>query len=73
MGVLLGNGVRLGPNAEVMAAGEGIETILSLCITMPAMSVIAALLAAHLAALIAPPQLRRLYLAVDRDAAAKTP
>lgn len=69
MGALAGNGVRFGPHAEVMAVGEGIETMLSLRMTMPAMSMIAALSAAHLAALIPPPQSRRLYIAVDRDSA----
>ncbi len=69
MGALAGNGVRFGPSAEIMAAGEGVETMLSLRMATPTMSMIAALSAAHLAALIPPPQLRRLYIAVDRDAA----
>ncbi|MFZ5617892.1 MAG: DUF7146 domain-containing protein [Pseudomonadota bacterium] len=68
MGALAGNGVRIGPHAEVVAVGEGIETMLSLRMAMPEMSMIAALSAAHLAAFIPPPQLRRLYIAVDRDA-----
>jgi hypothetical protein len=71
MGALAGNGVRFGPHAEVMAAGEGIETMLSLRMTMPKMSMIAALSSAHLAALIPPPQLRRLYVAADGDAAGR--
>lgn len=71
MGALAGNGVHFGPHAEVMAAGEGIETMLSLRTAMPAMSMIAALSAAHLVALIPPPQLRRLYIATDRDAAGR--
>ena len=41
MGDLLGNAVRFGTGAEVMAAGEGIETILSLRQVMPAMPMIA--------------------------------
>lgn len=45
--------------------------MLSLRMAMPTMSMIAALSAAHLTALIPPPQLRRLYIAVDRDAAGR--
>jgi len=71
MGVLSGNGVRFGPHAEVMAVGEGIETMLSLRMAMPTMSMIAALSAAHLAALVPPAQLRRLYIAADGDAAGR--
>jgi hypothetical protein len=69
MGDLLGHGVRIGGSAEVMAAGEGIETMLSLRQPMPALPVIAALSSAHLAALAFPPAVRRLYIARDRDAA----
>ncbi|MBY0422299.1 MAG: toprim domain-containing protein, partial [Parvularculaceae bacterium] len=68
MGALAGNGVRFGLNAEVMAAGEGVETMLSLRMALPTMSMIAALSAAHLAALVPPAQLRRLYIAADGDA-----
>lgn len=71
MGALAGNGVRFGPHAEVMAVGEGIETMLSLRMAMPRMSMIAALSAAHLAALVPPVQLRRLYIAADGDAAGR--
>lgn len=69
MGLLAGNGVRFGTNADVMVVGEGIETVLSLRMAMPSLSMIAALSAAHLAAFMPPPQLRRLYIAVDRDSA----
>jgi len=69
MGALLGNGVRFGAPAEVMAAGEGIETILSLRQAMQALPAIAALSAAHLAAIVFPPCTRRLYVALDRDPA----
>ena len=68
MGALAGNGVRFGPHAEVMAVGEGIETMLSLRIAMPTLSMIAALSAAHLAAFVPPVRLRRLYIAADSDA-----
>jgi hypothetical protein len=69
MGYLLGNGVRFGIAQEVMAAGEGIETILSLRSAIPTMPMVAALSANHLAALLLPATLRRLYVARDRDSA----
>lgn len=69
MGSLLGNAVRFGPAGEVMAAGEGIETILSLRMALPAMPMMAALSAAHLSAIQFPNTLRRLYIARDADAA----
>jgi hypothetical protein len=69
MGELLGNAVRFGVGGEVMAAGEGIETILSLRGFMPSMPMAAALSAAHLAALLFPDTLRRLYIVRDNDLA----
>lgn len=69
MGNLLEHGVRFGVADDVMAAGEGIETMLSLRIVVPALPMVAALSANHLAALLLPPSLRRLYVARDRDAA----
>ena len=51
MGRLLGNAVRFGEPAEVMAAGEGIETVLSLLSLFPALPMAAGLSAAHLAAI----------------------
>lgn len=69
MGHLLGAGVRFGLASEVMAFGEGIETILSLREIAPALPLVAGLSAAHLAALNFPDPLRRLYIARDRDAA----
>ena len=69
MGYLLGNGVRFGIAHDVMAAGEGIETILSIRSVLPTMPMVAALSANHLAALLLPATLRRLYLARDRDTA----
>ena len=71
MGVLAGNGVRFGPHDDVMAVGEGVETMLSLRTAMPTLSMIAALSAAHLAALVPPVQLRRFYIAADGDAAGR--
>jgi len=71
MGHLLGNGVRFGAASPVMAAGEGIETILSLVCAVPTMRSVAALSAAHLGALAFPPGLRRLYVAREPDAAGR--
>jgi hypothetical protein len=69
MGLLLGHGVRFGTAGEVLAAGEGIETTLSLRAALADMPLIAALSAGHLGALAFPPGLRRLYVARDNDAA----
>jgi hypothetical protein len=69
MGHLLGNAVRFGIALDVMAAGEGIETMLSLRSVTPTMPTVAALSANHLAALVLPPTLRRLYIARDNDPA----
>lgn len=71
MGHLLGHGVRFGLGDDVMAAGEGIETMLSLRSVMPTLPMVAALSANHLAALLLPPTLRRLYLARDDDEAGR--
>lgn len=69
MGHLLGHAVRFGPASDVMAAGEGIETMLSLRCVMPSMPMVAALSAAHLAAILFPATLRRLYIVRDDDPA----
>ncbi|MGV7215142.1 DUF7146 domain-containing protein [Bradyrhizobium sp. UFLA05-112] len=69
MGDLLGNAVRFGTADDVLVAGEGIETMLSLRRATPALPAAAALSANHVAALLLPLQLRRLYIARDRDAA----
>jgi hypothetical protein len=69
MGELLGHAVRFGTAHDVMAAGEGIETMLSLKQIMPDMPLAAGLSAAHLAAMRLPQTLRRLYIARDDDAA----
>ena len=75
LGGLLGNAVRFafpvcGP-LSVMAAGEGLESILSLSHVMPAMPMAAALTANHLAAFELPPGCERLYIAADADAAGR--
>jgi Toprim domain len=77
MGHLLGNGVRLGLTQPapgkpgVITAGEGLETMLSLRCVLPDMPMIAALSATHLAALVPPPGLKRLYVARDNDRAGR--
>jgi hypothetical protein len=67
MGRLLGHGVRLGDASDILAAGEGLETMLSLRVVLPALPIVAALSATHLAAFIPPSGLRRLYIARDND------
>lgn len=69
MGHLLGNAVRFGVADDVIAAGEGIETLLSLRCVMPTLPMNAALSAAHLAAILFPATLRRLYIVRDDDPA----
>ena len=69
MGHLLGHGVRFGVANDVIAAGEGIETMLSLRSILPNMPMVAALSANHLAALLFPLTLRRLYIVRDSDPA----
>ncbi len=67
MGHLLGHGVRFGVPTDIMAAGEGLETMLSLRSALPTLPTLAALSAHHLAAILFPATLRRLYVARDRD------
>jgi hypothetical protein len=70
LGPLLGCGVRFGrvtSVSPVMIAGEGIETVLSLRLATPALPMISAGSANHLAAILYPPALQRLYISVDGD------
>lgn len=69
MGNILGAAIRFGQCEDVMAAGEGIETILSVREALPTLPMAAATSSSHLAAILFPPGLRRLYVARDRDAA----
>jgi hypothetical protein len=69
LGHLLGHGVRFGIASDVMAAGEGLETMLSLRSALPHLPGLAALSANHLSAVLFPAALRRLYIARDRDPA----
>ena len=72
MGDLIGHAVRFGGVEDVFGAGEGIETTLSLRAVLPLMPLVAALSAGHLAALLFPPTLRRLYIARDNDPAGRS-
>ncbi|WP_184064382.1 DUF7146 domain-containing protein [Sphingosinicella soli] len=69
MGDLLGHAVRFGAASDVLAAGEGIETMLSLRCVLPTLPMVAALSAAHLSGILFPDTLRRLYIARDDDPA----
>ena len=69
LGHLLGHAVRFGTPTDVAAAGEGIETVLSLRAALPGLPLMAALTAGHLAAIAFPPTLRRLYILRDNDPA----
>lgn len=69
MGDLLGHAVRFGPATDLLGVGEGIETTLSIREALPGLPVAAALSAAHLAAILFPPALRRLYIMRDSDPA----
>ncbi len=69
MGNLLGHAVRFGMADDVLAAGEGIETVLSIREALPALPLAAALSANHLAAILFPPGLRVLYILRDADPA----
>ena len=69
MGHLLGNGVRFRVAADVMAAGEGIETMLSVRSVLRDLPMVAALSANHLATILFGVTLRRLYVVCDNDPA----
>src|SRR5690606_36900877 len=69
MGELRGHGVRFGAAGDMLAAGEGIETVLSVRRVLPGMPILSALSVEHLAAILFPPMLRRLYILCGRDPA----
>ncbi|MEP3073830.1 toprim domain-containing protein [Maricaulis sp.] len=69
MGAWRGHGVHFGRVVDRVVAGEGLETVLSLRKALPHLPAVAALSAPHLAALILPAGLKRLYIAVDADKA----
>jgi hypothetical protein len=66
-GDILGNGIRFGVADDVLAAGEGLETVLSLRSPLPTIPVLAATGSAHLAAIHFPPRLRTLLVIRDND------
>jgi len=68
LGEIAGHGVRFGTADDIMAAGEGLETVLSVRTILPAMPMAAVLSANHLAVFRPPLTLRRLYVAKDNDA-----
>lgn len=67
LGVQLGGGVRLGFVGDVLAVGEGLETMLSLRSALPRLPMLAGLSASHLSALELPSRVRRVYIARDND------
>lgn len=69
LGAIAGNGIRVGACGGVLAAGEGLETMLSLREALPGIPIVAATSASHLSALILPSGMQRLYVARERDAA----
>jgi hypothetical protein len=69
LGGLASHGVRFGTAHDVMAAGEGLETVLSVRTAVSAMPMAAALSSSHLAVFRPPYTLRRLYIAQDNDPA----
>lgn len=71
MGRLLGHAVRFGRAEDVLAAGEGLESVLSVRQALPRLPAAAALSAGHLAALLLPASVQRLYIVLDDDPAGR--
>jgi hypothetical protein len=69
LGEIAGHGVWFGAADDVMATGEGLETVLSVRTAVPAMPMAAALSSGHLGMFRPPYTLRRLYIAQDNDPA----
>ncbi|MEM7683238.1 MAG: toprim domain-containing protein [Pseudomonadota bacterium] len=69
MGNLLGHAVRFGSPTDILAVGEGLETVLSLRLALYDLPIAGALSGNHLAAFDPPTDLRRLYIAIDNDEA----
>jgi len=69
MGHLLGHAVRFSAAEDVLAAGEGLETVLSIRAALPTLPLAAALSSNHLAAMLFPAGLRVLYILRDADPA----
>ena len=71
MGLINGQGIRIGKMNGIVAIGEGLETMLSLRAVLHELPVIAAGSANHLGALLLPDRLRRLYVTEDDDPAGR--
>ncbi|MEC5291908.1 MULTISPECIES: DUF7146 domain-containing protein [unclassified Aurantimonas] len=69
MGNLLGNAVRFGAPGPLLAAGEGIETVLSIGSALPGLPVAACLSATHLGLFEVPDDVRELWIVKDQDEA----
>lgn len=69
LGDVLGNAIRIGTANDVLTAGEGLETMLSIRSLLPGMPVAACTSANHLALFVPPPGLKRLYIAHDHGRA----
>ncbi|OYW55591.1 MAG: hypothetical protein B7Y80_16885 [Hyphomicrobium sp. 32-62-53] len=67
LGRMIGNGVRFRSAHDVLIAGEGLETVLTLTAVLPWIPAVAALTATHLSLLELPDTLQRLYIARDND------
>lgn len=67
LGHQLGSGVRFGLIRNIVTAGEGLETMLSLRSVLPTMPMLAGLSSNHLAVLDLPAGLQRLYVGLDAD------
>ena len=70
MGLINGQGVRIGKASGIVAIGEGLETMLSLRVALP-IPIVAAGSANHLDALLLTEGLHRLYVAEDDDPAGR--
>jgi len=71
MGLINGQGVRIGKASSIVAVGEGLETMLSLRVVLPNLPIVAAGSANHLDALLLTEGLQRLYVAEDDDPAGR--
>ncbi len=71
LGGIRRHGARFGAIHDVGVFGEGVETVLSLKRVLPKLPMVATLSADNLGASAVPATLRRLYVAVDADAAGR--
>lgn len=67
MGDVLGASIQLGTGVGILAAGEGLETMLALRSLLPRLPMIATTSANHLSLITLPASLTRLYIAADND------